>query len=63
MADRAEQLGDARGDWYYCFKHRKVEQRDECRQMDRMGPYASREEAENWRARVAERNAAWKDDD
>jgi hypothetical protein len=31
--------------------------------MDRMGPYPTREDAENWRQRVAERNAAWGDDD
>jgi hypothetical protein len=47
------------GEWYYCFKHKKVETRDECRQRDRMGPYATRQEAENWRERVAERNAEW----
>jgi hypothetical protein len=66
MADRSDSpqpLGDARGDWYYCFKHQKVEQRDECRQMDRMGPYPTKEDAEHWRERVAERNAAWGDDD
>jgi hypothetical protein len=63
MADRPAHLGDAHGDWYYCFKHKKVERRDECRAMDRMGPYPTREEAEHWQDRVAERNAAWGDDD
>lgn len=56
-------LGDARGEWYYCFKHEKVERRDECNQMDRMGPYPTAEDARNWRERVAERNANWGDDD
>ncbi len=56
-------LGDAHGEWYYCFKHKKVEKRDDCREMDRMGPYPTREDAENWRGRVAARNEAWGDDD
>jgi hypothetical protein len=63
MSDRSAHLGDAHGDWYYCFKHKKVERRDECHTMDRMGPYPTRDDAEHWRDRVAERNAAWGDDD
>jgi len=63
MNAKQERLGDATGDWYYCFKHKKVEQRDDCRQMDRMGPYPTREDAENWRQRVATRNQAWGDDE
>ncbi len=59
MTDRSELPGDPTGEWYYCFKHEKVETHDECHQRDRMGPYATREEAENWRERVAERNAEW----
>jgi hypothetical protein len=56
-------LGDARGDWYYCFKHQKVEIRDECRRRDRMGPYPTAEDAANWRQRVAARNEAWEEDE
>jgi hypothetical protein len=63
MAKDSQPLGDAKGDWYYCFKHNKVETRGECRQMDRMGPYPTREDAEHWRDRVAARNQAWGDDD
>ena len=63
MTDESTRLGDAKGDWYYCFKHKRVESRDECNQMDRMGPYPTREDAENWRQRVAERNKAWDEDD
>jgi hypothetical protein len=54
-------LGDARGAWYYCFKHGKVETRDECHLKDRMGPYPTRADAEHWRERVAARNDAWDD--
>jgi hypothetical protein len=59
----SEALGDARGDWYYCFKHKKVERVDECHLKDRMGPYPTREDAEHWRERVAARNDAWEDAD
>ncbi len=63
MTDRPTSLGDASGEWYYCFKHAKVETRDECRQRDRMGPYPTREAAANWRERVTERNEAWEEED
>ena len=56
---RINALGDAHGEWYYCFKHKKVETSGECHQMDRMGPYPTQEDAENWQARVAARNKAW----
>jgi hypothetical protein len=63
MAKDSESLGDAKGEWYYCFKHKKVEKVGDCRQMDRMGPYPTKEDAEHWRDRVAARNQAWGDDD
>jgi hypothetical protein len=63
MSEGSKDLGDAHGDWYYCFKHAKVETREECNQMDRMGPYPTREDAEHWRERVAARNEAWDEDD
>ena len=64
MTDDSSSLGDARGEWYYCFKHKKVESgHDDCNLMDRMGPYPTREDAENWRERVAVRNEAWNDED
>jgi len=30
---------------------------------DRLGPYDSRDEAEHWRERVEQRNAAWEAED
>jgi hypothetical protein len=63
MAKDTKGLVDARGEWYYCFKHGKVETADQCRHMDRMGPYPTREDAEHWRDRVAARNQEWGDDD
>ena len=59
MTDKSTHLGDAQGEWYYCFKHKKVETRDECRKMDRMGPYSTVADAENWRERVVARNEEW----
>ena len=35
---------------------------DECHRMDRMGPYPTVEDAENWRERVVARNKAWEDE-
>ncbi len=46
-------------EWYWCLRHGAVEGRDGCRAEDRMGPYQTREEAERWREKVAERNEAW----
>ena len=63
MTERSKGLGDAHGDWYYCFKHGQVERIGDCNQMDRMGPYPTREDAEHWRDRVAERNAEWDAED
>jgi hypothetical protein len=62
MSDESKHLGDARGEWYYCFKHKKIETRDECHRMDRMGPYPTAEDAENWRERVVARNEAWEEE-
>jgi len=63
MTGTPEHLGDAHGDWYYCFEHQRVEHRDQCDSTDRMGPYPTAEDARNWRERVAERNAEWDEED
>ena len=63
MTDKSRYVGDAVGAWYYCFKHKQVETRDQCHLMDRMGPYLTREDAENWHDRVEARNEAWDDED
>ena len=63
MTDKSTHLGDAQGEWYYCFKHKKVETRDECRKMDRMGPYSTVADAENWRERVVARNEEWENEE
>jgi hypothetical protein len=48
--------------WYWCFKHEQVEPYDGCKARDRLGPYPTPADAENWRTKVAQRNAeadAW----
>ena len=63
MSDESTNLGDARGDWYYCFKHDAVEPREGCAPSDRMGPYPTPEAARNWRERVEQRNREWDAED
>lgn len=48
--------------WYYCLKHKAVEGKDGCRAKDRLGPYDTREEAEQALAIAAERTKEWDED-
>lgn len=51
-------------EWFWCLRHGRAEPASEvCRAKDRMGPYRSKSEAEHWRERVEERNAAWDAED
>jgi hypothetical protein len=45
--------------WYYCVRHHTVEDAVGCRAQDRLGPYATREEAANALTKVKERNEQW----
>jgi hypothetical protein len=38
---------DAEHNWWYCLKHQTVEPDQGCPAKDRLGPYATREEAAN----------------
>ena len=50
----------ADGQWWYCVKHKTVESDQvACKAVDRLGPYATQEEAERALDTVAKRNAAW----
>jgi hypothetical protein len=49
-------------EWYYCIEHRKVEPKLGCRITDRIGPFATREEAAKALEKVDERNEAWDGD-
>jgi hypothetical protein len=45
--------------WWYCLKHHQVEGDDGCAGKDRLGPYATREEASRALELVQERNREW----
>lgn len=53
---------DAR--YYWCLRHNRVESADDvCAERYRLGPYLTAVEAERALDRVAERNAAWDEED
>lgn len=59
----AHEDGRRQGDWYYCLTHKTVEDAASCHSFHRLGPYATREDAENALQKVAERNAKWDEED
>jgi hypothetical protein len=48
--------------WYYCLDHKTVEPYEGCRAEVRIGPFATREEAEQALDTVARRNEEWDND-
>ena len=50
---------DGDKDFWYCVKHRVVEQGPGCRGTDRLGPYRTRQEAERALETVRRRNEEW----
>jgi hypothetical protein len=45
--------------WWYCLTHNEVEHGAGCPGKDRLGPYATKEEAEHALDLVRERNEEW----
>jgi hypothetical protein len=45
--------------WWFCLKHHNVEQGAGCPGKDRLGPYATKEEAEHALDTVRRRNEEW----
>jgi hypothetical protein len=45
--------------WWYCIRHKTVEPEAGCPAKDRLGPYASREEAEHAIEIAQRRNEEW----
>jgi hypothetical protein len=45
--------------WWFCLKHHAVEPDAGCPGKDRLGPYATREEAEHALETVRRRNEEW----
>ncbi|GAA1514172.1 hypothetical protein GCM10009677_54200 [Sphaerisporangium rubeum] len=55
---------DMAGDqWWFCLKHMAVEGEKGCPNKDRLGPYATREEAASAMETAAARNKAWQESD
>ncbi|NJP67445.1 hypothetical protein [Streptomyces spiramenti] len=50
------------GQWYYCLRHRTVEEGMQCPATDRLGPYATRQDAERAIATAQERDEEWRND-
>ncbi len=48
--------------FWYCVKHRTVEDENLCPPVDRLGPYDTREEAERALETAQERNEEWDND-
>lgn len=51
------------GQWYYCLTHHAVEPFDGCKSEDRLGPYATQEDAAHALEKVRERNKEWDEED
>jgi hypothetical protein len=49
-------------EFWFCLKHHTVEGKDGCRNADRLGPYATADEASHALDKVAERNQDWDTD-
>ena len=50
------------GKYWFCLTHHAVEGEDGCRNQDRLGPYATAEEASRALDKVQERNEEWDHD-
>jgi len=54
---------DDSGKFWYCVKHSRVESgADICPPIDRLGPFATHEEASRALTKAAERNEEWDND-
>lgn len=49
-------------EYYYCLKHKTVEDKSGCKAADRLGPYSSKAEASRALEIAAERTEAWEND-
>lgn len=55
---------DARQSWYFCLRHKRVEDSaTRCGSDLLMGPYESRDAAERYADTAAKRNDAWEAED
>jgi len=49
-------------EYWWCMKHHKVEDDDECPNYDRLGPYHSPEDAARALEKIRGRNQKWDND-
>ncbi|CAN5565620.1 hypothetical protein BH10ACT10_BH10ACT10_19210 [soil metagenome] len=49
-------------EFWFCIKHHAVEGKDGCKNADRLGPYATADEASHALDKVEERNQDWDTD-
>jgi len=49
--------------WYYCLVHQKVEPEEGCANAERMGPYATEQDADHALQLAQERNEAFDSDE
>lgn len=49
-------------EWFYCLHHGRAVRRGECRVDQRLGPFATKAEAERALEKVDTRNDEWDDD-
>jgi hypothetical protein len=55
-------MSDDKQQWWFCMKHQSVEQDAGCGNTDRLGPYASAEDASHAYEKAAARSEAWDSD-
>jgi hypothetical protein len=51
------------GNWYWCLHHQRAEPEDGCPNSERLGPYPTREAAQDWKATTEARNKEWDRED
>ena len=56
-------MADDAAEYYWCTKHNAVETAAGCPANVRMGPYPTREAAEQYAETAAQRNEKWEADD
>jgi hypothetical protein len=57
-----DDMSDDNDQWWFCLKHNTVEPTEACANSERLGPYATRDEAQNALAIAAERTERWEHD-
>ncbi|QMU68396.1 hypothetical protein [Streptacidiphilus sp. P02-A3a] len=62
MTDSGKDAGGDSEGWFYCLKHKKVEQGMVCPARNRLGPYPTEAEAARALEISRERNEAWDND-